>query len=95
VLDDLTSVYFEGEGPTGIRRDGHSRDHRADRPQVILAVATDARGIPLHLEVLRGNRSDTTTLPGLLATLSASRGKARLARRSPPKFIRSFGFLFL
>jgi transposase len=36
---------------------------------VLLAVATDAQGVPLHLEVLRGNRGDTTTLQGLLATL--------------------------
>jgi transposase len=69
VLYDLTSVYFEGEGPVGIGHYGHSRDHRSDRPQVILAVATDAQGVPLHLEVLRGNRADTTTLQGLLATL--------------------------
>jgi len=69
VLYDLTSVYFEGDGPAGISRYGHSRDHRGDRPQVILAVAADARGIPLHLEVLRGNRADTTTLQGLLQTL--------------------------
>src|SRR5437867_2271503 len=69
VLYDLTSVYFEGDGPDGISQYGHSRDHRSDRPQVMLAVATDAHGVPLHLEVLRGNRGDTTTLQGLLATL--------------------------
>jgi transposase len=69
VLYDLTSVYFEGTGPAGISRYGHSRDHRSDRPQVVLAVATDAQGVPLHLEVLRGNRGDTTTLQGLLRTL--------------------------
>ena len=69
VLYDLTSVYFEGSGPVGISRYGHSRDHRSDRPPVGLAVATDAQGVPLHLEVLRGNRGDTTTLQGLLRTL--------------------------
>ena len=69
VLYDLSSVYFEGGGPAGISRYGHSRDHRSDRPQVILAVATDAHGIPLHVEILRGNRGDTTTLQGLLRTL--------------------------
>jgi transposase len=69
VLYDLTSVYFEGDGPDKMSRYGHSRDHRCDRPQVILAVATDAQGIPIHLEVLRGNRADTTTLQGLLTTL--------------------------
>jgi len=69
VLYDLTSVYFEGAGPAGLSQYGHSRDHRSDRPQIILAVATDAQGIPLHLEVLRGNRADTTTLQGLLVAL--------------------------
>ena len=44
VLYDLSSVYFEGDGPVGISRYGHSRDHRSDRPQVFLAVAADARG---------------------------------------------------
>jgi len=69
VLYDLTSVYFEGQGPAHLSRYGHSRDHRSDRPQVMLAVATDAQGVPLHLQVLRGNRGDTTTLQGLLASL--------------------------
>ena len=69
VLYDLTSTYFEGKGPEQLSRYGHSRDHRGDRRQVILAVATDAGGIPLHVEVLRGNRADNKTLRGLLATL--------------------------
>lgn len=69
VLYDLTSVYFEGKGPTPLARYGHSRDHRADRPQIILAVATDAEGLPLHVSILRGNRNDTQTLQGLLHTL--------------------------
>ena len=61
-LYDLTSVYFEGSGPTPLARYGHSRDHRSDRPQIILAVATDTHGTPLHISVLRGNRTDSTTL---------------------------------
>lgn len=69
VLYDLTSTYFEGKGPAPLGRYGHSRDHREDRRQVILAVATDPTGIPLHVEVLRGNRADNKTLRGLLATL--------------------------
>ncbi len=69
VLYDLTSVYFEGKGPHQLSRYGHSRDHRSDRPQIVLAVATDLEGVPLHLEVLRGNRADTKTLQGLVATL--------------------------
>jgi hypothetical protein len=69
VLYDLTSVYFEGKGPEGLGAYGYSRDHREDRPQILLAVATDQEGVPIHLEVLRGNRADTTTLQGLLASL--------------------------
>jgi transposase len=69
VLYDLTSVYFEGNGPAHLARYGHSRDHRADRPQIILAVATDTEGLPLHVSILRGNRNDTQTLQGLLNTL--------------------------
>jgi len=69
VLYDLTSVYFEGDGPRKFSAYGHSRDYRDERPQVILAVAADREGTPIHLEVLRGNRADTTTLQGLLTTL--------------------------
>lgn len=69
VLYDLTSVYFEGPGPQKFGRYGHSRDHRGDRPQIILAVATDPRGVPLHLSVLRGHRADTTTLQGFVKIL--------------------------
>lgn len=69
VLYDLTSVYFEGNSPKKLGQYGYSRDHRADRKQVIVAVATDSEGTPIHVEVLRGNRADTTTLTGLLETL--------------------------
>jgi transposase len=77
VLYDLTSVYFEGKGPKHISKYGHSRDHRSDRPQIILAVATDAQGQPIHLEVLRGNRTDMTTLRGLIKTLQRRFGIKR------------------
>jgi transposase len=69
VLYDLTSVYFEGHGPAHWAKYGHSRDHRSDRPQILLAVATDTEGLPLHVSVLRGNRNDTQTLQGLLHTV--------------------------
>ena len=49
VLFDLTSVYFEGKGPEGLGAYGYSRDHRPDRPQILLAVAANPQGIPIHL----------------------------------------------
>lgn len=69
VLYDLTSVYFTGKGPQPLACYGYSRDHRSDRPQVVLAIATDSDGIPIHIEVLKGNRGDSSTLQGLLITL--------------------------
>ena len=68
-LYDLTSTYFEGHGPRGLAQYGHSRDHRSDRPQILLAVATDAQAVPFHVSILRGNRADNKTLQGLLRTL--------------------------
>ena len=70
VLYDLTSIYFEGSGPTPLSKYGHSRDHRNDRLQIILAVATDSNGVPLHLSILRGNRADATTLESFLKILN-------------------------
>ena len=75
-LYDLTSTYFEGRGPHGLARYGHSRDHRGDRPQIVLAVATDPAGVPLHVSVLRGNRADNKTLEGLRRTLQRRFGIA-------------------
>ncbi len=77
VLYDLTSTYFDGGGPEGLARYGHSRDHRGDRKQIILAVATDVNGVPLHLSILRGNRADTSTLRGLLERLRRRFGISR------------------
>jgi transposase len=70
VLYDLTSVYFEGNGPQGLGAYGYSRDHREDRPQILLAVATDTPGgCPSTWRCCAENRADTTTLHGLLASL--------------------------
>lgn len=69
VLYDLTSTYFEGDSPDKMGKYGYSRDHRSDRKQIILAVATDGCGIPIHMEVLKGNRCDNSTLVPLLENL--------------------------
>lgn len=77
VLYDLTSSYFEGDKGKSLARYGYSRDHRDDRTQLILALATSAEGIPIHLEVLKGNRADNRTLLPLLATLKRRFGIER------------------
>jgi hypothetical protein len=68
VFYDLTSTYFEGDGPTDASY-GYSRDHRPDLKQVVVALACDRQGFPIAHEVLPGNRADVTTLVGMVNIL--------------------------
>ena len=74
VLYDLTSVYFEGKGPRGLGEYGYSRDHREDRPR---SFQRQRKETAKPYELLRGNRTDTTTLQGLLASLKRRFGIRR------------------
>jgi transposase len=59
---DTTSLYFEGEGGKTIGRNGHSKDSRPDRPQMVLGVVIDENGRPICSEMWPGNTADVTTL---------------------------------
>ncbi|KXB07864.1 hypothetical protein AKJ55_01785 [candidate division MSBL1 archaeon SCGC-AAA382M17] len=60
VFYDLTSTYFEGEGPD-LANFGYSRDHRGDREQIVLGVMM-CGGVPIAHEVWKGNTVDKSTL---------------------------------
>ena len=78
LLYDLTSTYFECDPPeTGKRRFGHSRDHRSDCVQVVIALIVTPEGFPLAYEVMPGNTADKTTLHDFLRRIEAQYGKAR------------------
>jgi hypothetical protein len=62
VFMDTTSLYFEGAGGQTLGRHGHSKDHRPDLPQMILAVLIDGAGRPVCSEMWPGNVADVTTL---------------------------------
>jgi transposase len=66
VFYDLTSTYFEGDGPE-LAEYGYSRDNRPDREQVV-GVAT-ADGAPITHHVWPGNTADSATLEHALADL--------------------------
>ena len=44
VFFDTTSIYFVGEGGETIGQYGHSKDHRGDCKQMVVAVVLDGRG---------------------------------------------------
>src|SRR6202521_6186067 len=78
LLYDLTSTYFEGEmeqNPKAKR--GYSRDKRPDCLQLVIALVVTTDGLPLAYEVMKGNTSDRTTLPGFLQKIEDTYGKAR------------------
>jgi transposase len=61
---DTTSTYFEidEEDDEGIRRYGHSKDHRKDLPQVVIGLAVTRGGIPVRCWVWPGNKADASTV---------------------------------
>lgn len=68
VFYDITSTYFEGQGPENAAY-GYSRDKRPDLKQVVVALACDRKGFPIAHEVLPGNKVDVTTVVPMLDSL--------------------------
>src|SRR5437870_6490856 len=61
LLYDVTSTYLEGRC-CELARHGYSRDHRADRPQIVIGLMCAAEGFPVAVEVFEGNTADPMTL---------------------------------
>lgn len=76
VFYDVTSVYFEIDGPdpdegiSTMRQWGYSRDHRPDQPQVVVGLVMTRSGIPLAHRVFRGNTVDKSTLEDVVKDLA-------------------------
>jgi transposase len=61
VLYDITSTYFEGQGPEGLAKHGYSRDGKTHNVQVVVGLVMVA-GWPIAHHVWAGNRVDGTTV---------------------------------
>ena len=61
VLYDVSSTYFEGQSCPLAHR-GHSRDGRADMPQIVFGLLCNPQGCPVAVEVFEGNTADPKTL---------------------------------
>jgi len=72
VFFDTTSTYFETdrEDDSGLRRYGHSKDKRADLPQVVIGLAVTKDGLPIRSWVFPGNTTDTSTVEQIQADLN-------------------------
>lgn len=80
IFFDTTSIYFEieeededREEREGLRKFGYSKDHRSDRPQVIVGVAINKDGYPIRHWVFPGNTSDVQSVKKVVKDLGALR----------------------
>jgi len=79
VFFDTTSIYFEGAGGQSLGQYGHSKDHRPDRPQMIVGAVVDSAGMPLCAPMWPGNRTDVTTLLPVVDDLRTRFGIERVS----------------
>ena len=84
IFFDTTSTYFEVDvdeeddagddvDARGLRRLGHSKDHRPDLPQVVIGLAVTREGIPVRVWVWPGNANDQTLVEQVKADLAGWR----------------------
>jgi transposase len=69
VLFDITSSYFEGQGPKEFARHGYSRDGKPQNVQVVVGLVMVA-GWPMAHHVWAGNRLDVTTVQEVVRDLT-------------------------
>jgi Transposase DDE domain len=53
----------------GFRTYGHSKDHREDRPQVVIGMAVTRTGVPIRVWTWPGNTADVTVIEQVRAEL--------------------------
>ncbi len=75
LLCDLTSCVFEGlMERSELAKRGHSRNHRPDCKQVVLALVVTLDGFPVYHEVFAGNMNDAVAFPKTLETMESRVG---------------------
>ncbi len=77
VFYDMTSTYFEGEGPKELGQHGYSRDGKPHNEQVQIGVVM-VNGWPLAHHVFAGNRREFETVEGVVADLERRFGLKRI-----------------
>ena len=77
VFYDLTSTYFEGQGPPEKGANGHSRDGKPRNPQVLVGLVM-VDGWPIAHHVFNGNWRDAKTVPEVLDDLEQRFGLKRV-----------------
>jgi len=77
VFYDLTSTYFEGNGPGSMAKHGHSRDGKPRNRQVLVGLVMIG-GWPIAHHVFGGNLRDCSTVESVLKDLQDRFGLRRV-----------------
>jgi transposase len=77
VLYDLTSTYFEGQGPPGFARHGYNRDGKKQNVQVVIGLVL-VQGWPIAHYAWEGNRLDVSTVQEMLQKVQQQFSLSRL-----------------
>ncbi len=59
---DVTTLYFESQKSDELRNNGYSKDHKVGEVQVVLALATTSKGLPIGYKLFPGNTAEVKTL---------------------------------
>ena len=76
-LFDVSSSYFEGRC-CALAKHGYSRDHRADKLQIVYGLLCNRDGCPVAIEVFEGNTGDPMTLANQVHKLKERFGLDRI-----------------
>lgn len=76
-LYDVTSSYLEGE-KNELGAFGYNRDGKKSKRQIVIGLLCNAQGIPISIEVFKGNTSDPKTVASQVRKVSERFGGGRL-----------------
>ncbi|MHB9127410.1 MAG: IS1634 family transposase [Candidatus Humimicrobiaceae bacterium] len=62
IFYDATTIYFESFTEDELKKNGFSKDHKYNQPQVLLALMVTTEGLPVDYEIFAGDTFEGSTL---------------------------------
>lgn len=62
IFYDVTTIYFESFSEDELKRNGFSKDHKHNQPQILLALMVTSDGLPVDYEIFAGDTYEGHTL---------------------------------
>lgn len=69
VFYDVTTLYFESFEPDQLRKNGFSKDNKAQQPQILIGLVVNREGFPIAYDVFPGNTFEGHTFLPVLRRL--------------------------